>query len=364
MGHIALFLDSLTAGGSERVIVKLANTFARREHTVSVVIIRPIMDYASELDSAVRLINLQAKRMAVGGLRFAQYIRKHNPHAILSTITRVNSWAIIAHRLSRSPARLVVREASTPSQVARHLRTPKQRLEQLSFRYLYPKADAVVVPSRGVYRDIVCWVPQLEQKLRVIYNPVIDENLYLKSQQPVSHPWFDQKTNPVILAVGRLIWDKGFEVLIKAFQQVRKAWNARLVILGEGEERGRLESLVQEYRLHEFVWMPGFDPNPFKYMRRADVFVLSSRREGLPNALIQAMACGCPAVSTKCPSGPDEILDGSRYGELVPVDDVEALAEAIGRVLQGNRKSVPKEWLTQFEVEHVADQYLKLLIGE
>lgn len=364
MAQIVLFLDSLATGGAERVMVTLANSFAKRGHTVSVVLIRPIADYASELDSAVQLVHLNAKRMSLGGIRFTQYLRRCQPSAILSTITRVNGWAIIAHRLSRSHARVVVRETTTPSEKSRHLRTPKQRLEQLFYRYLYPKADAVVVPSKGVYKDIIGKFPQLIYKVRVIYNPVIDENLYLQSQQPVSHPWFEQKADPVTLAVGRLIWDKGFDVLIRAFYQVRKVRNTRLVILGEGEQRGYLESLVQEYGLHEFVWMPGFEPNPFKYMRRADVFVLSSRREGLPNALIQAMACGCPVVSTDCPSGPDEILDGGEYGELVPVDNVEALAEAIIRVLQGNRKHVPKEWLTQFEVECVAEQYLHLLLGE
>ncbi|MER3402920.1 MAG: glycosyl transferase [Armatimonadota bacterium] len=363
MGRIALFLDSLTAGGAEQVMVTLANAFAKHGHEVSVVLIRPIHDIAHKLDPPIEVVDLNARRMAIGGVRFAQYLRRHRPDALLSTITRVNGWAVMAHRLSRSSARLILREASTPSRVAKHLHTPKQRLEQLFFCHLYPLADAVVAPSRGVYHDIVTLAPTLSQSVRVIYNPVIDERLYAQSWESIEHSWFAPKPCPIILAVGRLIPDKGFDILIRAFARVCQSWEARLVILGEGEERPALESLSAELSLREFVSMPGFERNPFKYMRRADVFVLSSRREGLPNALIQAMACGCPVVSTNCPSGPEEILDGGKYGTLVPVDSIEALADAIGRVLNGERKIAPPEWLAQFEVKRISEQYLNLLLG-
>lgn len=360
--RIVLFLSSLEGGGAERVMVTLANAFVRRGHEVSVVLIFPRHTYKNELDPNVELVDLNAPRLAVGGVRFARFLRARRPDAVLSTLTRINGWAVIAHRLARSRARLGVREATTPTLDIARARTRKERLNQQVIAFLYPKADVVVAPSRGVAQDILRFAPRASGRVHVVYNPIVDESLYRRSEEPVAHTWFTSKTVPVVLAVGRLIWDKGFDMLMQAFAKVRAVMEAHLVILGEGEERTHLEGLVNQLRLTDSVWMPGFEINPFRYMRRADVFVLSSRREGLPNALIQAMACGCPVVSTNCPSGPEEILDGGRYGELVPVDDVEALADAIVRVLQGNRKHVPEEWLAQFEVEHIADQYLNLLL--
>ncbi len=344
-------------------MVTLANSFAQKGHAVSMVLVFPHHTYADELHPSVEQIDLHASRLMVGGLRFARYLRHAKPNAILSTVTRINGWAAIARSLARSHARLVVREATTPTVVLKQLRTHKQRLDFQVIRYLYPKADVIVAPSRGVQEDILQIIPHAEPKVKVIYNPVIDETLYQKSLERVTHPWFTQPRIPVVLSVGRLIWDKGFDTLIRAFARIRAGHDARLVILGEGGERASLEKLVDSLNLGEWVWMPGFEKNPFKYMRRASVFVLSSRREGLPNALIQAMACGCPVVSTNCPSGPEEILDGGRYGHLVPVDDVDALAQAIEQTLRGDRKEVPSGWLDQFATDHISKRYLQVLLG-
>ena len=343
-------------------MVTLANAFANRGHEVTMVLIYPRHTYKNELDPKVELVDLNAPRLAVGGLRFARFLRARCPDAVLSTLTRINGWAVIAHRLARSPARLVIREANTPTQEMARKRTRKNQLNQQVIKYLYPKADAVVAPSRGVAQDILRFAPNLSGRIQVIYNPVINEHLYRLCQEPVEHPWFSSKAVPVVLAVGRLVEQKGFDTLIQAFSRIQKVTEAHLVILGEGEKRASLEEMITHLGLSNSVCMLGFQPNPFKYMHRADVFVLSSRHEGLPNVLIQAMACGCPIVSTDCPSGPDEILNGGKFGELVPVDDVEAMAGAILRVLQGNRKSVPEEWLQQFEVERITDQYLRLLL--
>jgi len=193
---------------------------------------------------------------------------------------------------------------------------------------------------------------------------VIDAAFYAKADAPVEHPWFQPNQPPVILGVGRHHFQKGFDTLLRAFARVRQQMPARLVILGEGPERPNLERLAAELGVAADVDLPGFDPNPFRYMRWAGVFVLSSRYEGLPNVLIQALACGCPVVSTDCPSGPSEILDGGRYGALVPVDDVEAMAQAIVRALLGQVAPAPAEWLEQFRVEAVAEQYLRVMLGQ
>lgn len=155
---------------------------------------------------------------------------------------------------------------------------------------------------------------------------------------------------------------KSYDTLIRAFARLRKTLQARLIIAGEGPERATLEELAKSLGVVDDVDMPGFVQNPFAYMSRASVFVLSSTYEGLPNALIEAMACGCPVVSTNCPSGPEEILRGGKYGHLVPVHDIEAMARAIELVLKGDRRLPPVNWLEQYRIDRVADHYRKALM--
>src|SRR5690606_12307266 len=155
-------------------------------------------------------------------------------------------------------------------------------------------------------------------RIRVVYNPVFTEMLLQKAKEPIDHPWLQPGQPPVILGVGRLAWEKDFPTLIKAFAKVKAQMNCRLIILGEGNLRKELEFLIESLGLEESVQLPGFVENPFAWMSRASLFVLSSVSEGLPNALIQAMACGTPVVSTNCPSGPNEIMEGGKWGALVP----------------------------------------------
>jgi len=221
----------------------------------------------------------------------------------------------------------------------------------------------VVAVSRGVQRDLLRYTRVSAERVVLIYNPSYTNRLLELREQPVEHPWFALGEPPVVLGVGRFYPQKDFSTLIKAFALVRAQRPARLVILGEGPLRPQLEALAQQLGVADQVSMPGFVENPFAYMRRAAVFVLPSQYEGLPNVLIQAMACGCPVVSTNCPSGPEDILDNGKYGHLVPVGDVEAIANAILRVLDGDAPAVPEEWLLQFHEERVAQQYLKVLLG-
>jgi glycosyltransferase involved in cell wall biosynthesis len=184
-----------------------------------------------------------------------------------------------------------------------------------------------------------------------------------KAHASLKHPWFERGQPPVILGVGRLSPQKGFATLIRAFSQVRQTRLARLLILGEGRERPMLEALVRELGLEQDVKLPGFTTNPYPYMSQASLFVLSSRWEGLPGVLIEALYCGTPVISTDCPSGPREILKGGLYGQLVPVDDVGALAPAIEMALAGKAPHPPQESWFPFEEEAVVDQYINFLLA-
>jgi glycosyltransferase involved in cell wall biosynthesis len=226
----------------------------------------------------------------------------------------------------------------------------------------YPWADGIIVVSNGVRDDMARVTKIPSERITVIYNPsVVRDEVWEKAQAPLDHPWLKPGQPPVIIAVGRLQIQKDYPTLFSAFAQVRKRLPARLLILGEGRERGSLEELVRKLGLENDVSMPGFVMNPYAYMARASLFVLSSRWEGLPTVLIEALCCGTSVVSTDCPSGPREILKGGEYGRLVPVGDVDALAQAIEAALGSKASSPPHESWRPYDLNSVVNQYINLL---
>ncbi len=230
-------------------------------------------------------------------------------------------------------------------------------------RCFYPWADAVAAVSHGVADDLAQAAAIPRQQIQVIYNPIVTPDLRRKAQQPLEHPWFAPGEPPVLLAIGRLAPQKDYPTMIKAFAHVRNTRPVRLIILGEGTERSSIEALVKRLGLEASVNLPGFVANPYTYLSRASVFVLSSRWEGLPTVLVEALHCGAPVVATDCPSGPREILAGGQYGQLVPIGDVVALAQAIEEVLSGKMTRPPQESWQPYTLQVVVDQYINLLSG-
>ena len=203
------------------------------------------------------------------------------------------------------------------------------------------------------------------ERIRTVYNPVVSADLDRKARESPPHPWFDDRPCPVILAIGRMKKVKDFSTLLRAFARLLVQRPARLIVLGEGRLRPSLQSLAWELGIAERVDFPGFQENPYAFLAKADLFVLSSRHEALPTVLIEAMACGCPVVSTDCPSGPREILEDGRLGPLVPVGDTEALAKAMARVLdEPPSRDLLRERASFFSVERAVERYERLLLGE
>jgi len=295
-------------------------------------------------------------------LKLADQLLKIRPNALLSAYI-CNLPAIMAQRFLND-LRVVISERGTPSLYLPFLSAAGTVLRMM--RRLYPKADRIVAVSQGVANDLISLLNLPHEKVTVIYNPVVTPELFEQAKQPVSCSWFEQNRLPVILAVGRLSPEKDYPTLFRAFSLVRQVRPAKLLILGEGEERSNLERLAIELGIQNDVSMPGFVDNPFAFMAKASVFVLSSAWEGFGNVLVEALACGCPVVATDCRSGPREILDNGRYGRLVPVGDHEALAKAILETLDNPDFPADRQTRLQrameFSVDAAVDKYLKVLL--
>jgi len=358
---LALFIPTLGGGGAERVMVNLARGFSEQGLKVDLVLAKAEGPYLSQVPSRVRVVDLKASRVLTSLPGLVRYLKRERPAALLSALDHANIVAIWARKIAGIPCRLVVSTHATLSKVIENASNARSRVMPLFIRWFYPWADAVVAVSQGVADDLVktTWLPR--ELITVIYNPIVTPELLEKAKENVVHPWFKPGQPPVILSAGRLTKQKDFPTLIRAFALVRAKHPARLMILGEGEERSKLEALVRELGLENDVSMPGFVENPYAYMARAAVFVLSSAWEGFGNVLVEAMAVGTPVVSTDCPSGPAEILEGGKWGKLVPVGDVEKLAEAIKDVLSESNKYNGIIRVQVFKLEKIVDDYISVL---
>ncbi len=235
--------------------------------------------------------------------------------------------AVLARWLAGVRTRILVTQHNAFSEQVKR-RSWQFRVLPALYRMALPFADIIVAVSAGVADDLAARAGIKRSQIHVIYNGVVTEDFEERTSRTPEHPWFADP-QPVVLAMGRLVPQKDFTTLIKAFAGVSKQSDARLLILGDGPMRGELEALAKSLDLHERISMPGFSENALAYLKRAKLFVLSSRFEGFGNVVAEALACGTPVVSTDCPHGPAEILDGGRFGSLVPVGDVAALEKAI-----------------------------------
>ena len=364
--RIALFLPSLGGGGAERVVLNLTHSFAERGLAVDLLLQRVEGPYLSQVPKEVRITDLKARRMMLALFPLISYLRREKPKSLLSAMTHTNIIAVLAKKFARVDTRVVISEHSTLGVSSDNATSLRGRYLPLLAKRIYPWADGIVAVSNGVADDLARTLGLPRERIEVIYNPVITPELLEKAKEPVEHRWFQPDEPPVILGVGRLTKAKDFPTLLRAFALVRKRHPCRLVILGEGEERSKLEALISELGISENVDMPGFVDNPYKYMARAEVFALSSIWEGLPTVLIEALACGTRIVSTDCPpSSPRKILGEGKYGTLVPVGDIEALANALLNTLT-NKDNVltpsPAAWLP-FTPEAVIPSYIDVLRG-
>jgi len=327
-------------------------------------------DYLDDIRPDVRVVDLDAQRLIVALPGLVKYLRQERPQALLSSPAHANVIAVMARSLAGSSTRIVIREANTVSKIRAHTERFRERVVAWAIPWAYPFADDIVAVSDGVSTDLQQALDVDEEAITTIYNPTDIDELRRKAEKPVGHPWLKEKNSrfPVLLGMGRLSEQKDFGTLIRALHKVRDRYPARLIILGKGSQRKDLEDLAHSLGIGDAVSFPGFVDNPYAFLQRADVFVLSSAWEGMPNALIEAFVLGTLLVSTDCPSGPREILEDGKWGELVPVGDAHAMSEAIRRVIETPQPTVEEasrdRSTDRFRIEDVGRQYLALLTKE
>jgi glycosyltransferase involved in cell wall biosynthesis len=350
-------------GGVERMLVNLVREFAAMPRLdVDLLVIRENNAQLADIPKNVNILRLGVNHTVLAIPAIAGYLKQKRPQAMLAAKDRAGRAAIRARRLAGTNTRICVRLGTNLSTALKH-RSPFIRwLRTAPMRRIYRKIDTIIAVSEGVRRDTLAITRIPPERAIVIRNPVVTPGMKSQANEPPPHPWLKNKKEPVIMGMGRLSKQKGFPTLLHAFARIHKAIPSRLIIVGEGADRAELEMLARKLGITDRVALPGFQPNPYKWLAGADLFVLSSLWEGSPNVLTEALALGIPCVATHCPSGPDEILQDGRFGPLVPVGNAEALAEAMAHTMSaplpaGQLRSAVAEYHSDISARH----YLKAM---
>ncbi|MBI5505025.1 MAG: glycosyltransferase [Deltaproteobacteria bacterium] len=348
--EIAVFIHSPSGGGAQRRTVTLVNGFAEAGHRVELVVVTASGPLRPDVSPRVRVVELtnwhdrhplarlpRRVQLFLALPALARYFRLTPPQVFLSAASHVHVPVLLAHRWARSQVPVVLRMSNHLTRTGAGGVAPNRRVfARRLARKLYPDSKAVIAVSQGVADDLVHSIDYPQARVHTIYSPILTDDLRERAQMPLDHPWFAAGQPPVVLGVGRLVKQKDFPTLVRAFAMVRAVRPLRLLILGRAKNGKRLQSLtelINELGVAADVQLAGYVSNPAPYMKHAAMLALSSAWEGLPGVLMEALACGCPIVSTDCPSGPSEILDGGRFGRLVAVGDDAALARAITETL-------------------------------
>ena len=373
--HIAIFIDSMHGGGAERVCLSYIKHLLSKDYTVDLILFSFSGELLNLIPDQVNLWAIDEKYEANKSIykcsiptpkvkwlypnekmKLPDFIRNvfvswpYWPYKIPRRSYRrvVKSFAVSKYLVDRNPClvfamladsyyySIVGRQiAKTSTPIICSIRSAvihSKKFKIKAYKKLLVHADWVHVVSSDIAPEIVKMGNYPKEKITAILNPIYFPSISVLASQPAEHPWIvekDENKFKIVLAIGRLAEQKNFFLLLKAFALVHQNLNSRLIILGEGKERSRLQALITKMNLNKYVSMPGWVTNPYSYLARSDIFVLTSNLEGCPNVLIEALACGCPIVATDCPHGPREILDNGRYGTLVPMNNVTILVHSI-----------------------------------
>ncbi|WP_420182951.1 glycosyltransferase (plasmid) [Haloarcula sp. KBTZ06] len=336
---LAFFIPDLSVGGAEQVAITIANGLATRGYDIDLLLSRASGELRSELSEQVSIVELPPSTTPVVGVAahlpfLARYLSKHTPAALFPHLEHPSIVSLAINRFLDIDTTVIPTQHSAFGHEVEA--TPKDQIVGRIVPWLYPASDQIISVSEGVADSLTDSTPVERSDISVLYNPVDVEQIRGRASQTVDHDWVENDDRDVVLFVGRHARQKNLDGWVRAFEKVvSRNSNARAIIAGKGPCRAKVQATVERQGLSDVVSLPGFVDNPYRYMAKSDAFLLSSRYEGLPTVLIECLAVGCPIVSTDCPSGPREILSDGEYGTLVPMDDVDGLANAVRDTLAG-----------------------------
>ena len=356
---ISIILPDLSGGGAERLHVLLANYWQSKDYKVHFVLMKKEGDLLSLVSKDIEIFQLEVKNIRKVILPLAKYLKKKRPNIIISAMWPLTSVSVFSWLLSGKKGKIYLSEHVNWSSYLASEELVSSKYLALTMRFTYKFASGLIAVSEGVKQDLIKILNFEDKKITVINNPVSNgtskDSLSKKEKEKLWGPQFTFH----ILSVGSLKRQKDHAALIKAFAIISKSYNAKLTILGEGNLRKNLETLIKSLELNDKVVMPGFEVNPYPWYQSADLFVLSSVYEGFGNVIVEALECGVTVVSTDCMSGPSEILENGRYGYLVPVSDHISLASSIEYALKNPlEKKVLVGRSKDFLVSTIAEKYL------
>jgi glycosyltransferase involved in cell wall biosynthesis len=358
---IAFFIPSMTGAGAERVALNLIQEFDAQGWNIHLLLNSAVGSFLPLVPKNVEILELRSSNFFDKVMKIKKYLSRRNPDYVVSLLDRVNAFGF-AKLASGWKGKLAVSVHSTASQEMIDERSLLSLIKPFFMKVAYRFSDSVIAVSQGVAQDLSKVLSMDQEKIRIIYNPIVTEDLKVQAKLSSGHPWLNQTEVPVFLSIGRLVSAKDFSTLLRAFRLVRDAIPAKLIILGDGEERSHLQELAISLDIKDDIDLHGFVDNPYQYISSSSVFVLSSKFEGFGNVLVEALALGKKVVSTNCPSGPSEILDGGKYGKLVPVGDYHLLSDAMLHTLNINLDSQAlANRASFFEVKKIAEEYMSLL---
>lgn len=346
------------------MILNLAEGLLSLGCKVELLCIRQDSPHLQNLSASIKVIPLGVRHALQAVMPLASYLKKNKPDGLIAAKDRAGQAAVMARLISGTHTRLAIRIGTTVSAAIKGKSLFQRWAWYLPMRIFYSRTDRIIAVSQGVARDI-CRITGLnEKKVTAVPNPVIHQRMYELAQEKTGHSWLDSPDLPVILGIGRLTRQKDFQTLIRGFALLQAHIPSRLVILGRGRDEAALQKLAQDLNVHERVSFAGWSGNPYAFMSKASLFVLSSRWEGSPNVLTEAMALGIPCVATDCPSGPSELLAGELRRHLVPVEDHEAMTMAMLDTLRNPPDAQRlKEAVRPYEMQNSARQYLNALFS-
>ncbi|MGM0837615.1 MAG: glycosyltransferase [Bacillota bacterium] len=368
--HIAFFIPVLTFGGAEKVIIALANGFAELDYRVDLVIVNKKGQLLTSVSPKVNLVDLGAQKTFFSIWKLRSYLKQEEPHVLLSALDNANIIASAAVRLAKVKTRHVISLHTNLKQSYLNPRTSMHRFYPGLMRRLFPYASGYIAVSKCVAEESGEFLGIPSSNIDVIYNPVIDKSIKKKAMESLSHPWLGNDQYFTIVSVGRIFEAKDYPTLLYAFSKVySERPNARLIILGDGKASIKKEmyEIIDRMKLQNAVDVYGFSPNPYTFIKKASLLVLTSRWEGFGNVLVEALHLGTPVVSTNCKCGPEEILKNGEFGRLVDVGDRNGLASAIHGYMEAPfqfDENALSSHLTQMENSVVIRNYEKILVGD